>query len=138
MTTQSHTILTTFNEHFIEFVNDIVNVFPDNTDILTAKNSLLLMRKANPKMLIKIWDAHIVGKYQSIIEAGALSFFINKDYNDDFTNTDKSSKIIEAIDRLRAPVKMMTEQDQKITMKYIQNLTKLSKMYEKLEQTANK
>ena len=94
------------------------------------------MRKANPKILIKIWDTHIVGKYQSVIEAGDLGFFINKDYKDDFTNTDKSSKIIEAIDRLRTPIKMMTEKDQKITMKYIQNLTKLSKMYETLEQNA--
>lgn len=136
MTTQSQSILATFNEHFIEFVNDIVNVFPDNTDILSAKNSLILMRKANPKILIKIWVTHIVGKYQSVIEEGDLSFFINKDYNDDFTNTDKSSKIIEAIDRLRTPIKMMTEKDQQTTMKYIQNLTKLSKIYENLEQNA--
>ena len=47
-------ILTAFNDHFVEFVNDVQSVFPEDTDILTAKNSLLAIRKANPKMIVKI------------------------------------------------------------------------------------
>ena len=35
------------------------HVFPENADVLTAKNSLLMIRKANPKMIIKIWKLHI-------------------------------------------------------------------------------
>ncbi len=48
-------ILTAFNDHFIEFLNDVQGVFPDNVDILTAKNALLTIKKANPKMIVKIW-----------------------------------------------------------------------------------
>ena len=50
----NNNILTVFNDHFTEFVSDIQNVFPEDADILTAKNSLFAIRKANPKMIIKI------------------------------------------------------------------------------------
>ena len=56
----SNNILTAFNDHFIEFVSDIQNVFPEDADILTAKNALITIRKANPKMIVKIWNAYIV------------------------------------------------------------------------------
>ena len=129
MSSQSSTILTAFNDHFIDFVNDIINVFPEDVDILAAKNSFLLIRKANPKMIIKIWHTYVVEKYQDVIDKGDISFFIDKDYASDLTNTENSDKIIEAINRLRNPVKLMTEENQKKTMKYIQNLKKLSTIY---------
>ena len=123
-------ILTAFNDHFVEFVSDVHSVFPDDTDVLAAKNALLAIRKANPKMIIKIWNVFIVGKYKSEIESGNLDFFINKDYSNDVANADNSSKIVESIDRLRAPIKSMSKDNQEKTMKYIQNLTKLASIYE--------
>ena len=123
-------ILTAFNDHFTEFVNDIQNVFPEDDDILLAKNAFTTIRKANPKLIIKIWNLYIVNKYRDQIDAGNIDFFINKDYANDLVNADNSIKIIEAIDRLRKPIKSMTEIDQKKTMKYIQNLTKLAIIYE--------
>jgi hypothetical protein len=132
MTSQSSTILTAFNDHFMEFVSDIITVFPTDTDILSAKNSFTLIRKANPKMIIKIWHTHVVEKYETVIDNGDISFFINKDYSTDLTNTDNSEKITEAIDRLRNPVKLMTPDEQKKVMKYIQNLKKLSTLYQGL------
>ena len=133
MATQMSTILTAFNDHFMEFVNDIHSVVPENTDILAAKNSFALIRKANPKMIIKIWQSYVVNKYNDKIEAGDISFFVNKDYGDDLTNADNSDKIVEAIDRLRSPIKLMSVADQAKTMKYIQNLKKLSTIYHTLQ-----
>jgi accessory colonization factor AcfC len=130
MTSQS-SILTAFNEHFVEFISDIQAVFPEDVDILSAKNSLLIIKKANPKMIIKIWKTHIVDKYMDQIEKGDISFFINKDYSGDLSKSYFSSnKIIEGIDRLRNPIREMTPENQQKTMKYIQNLTKLSTLYE--------
>jgi hypothetical protein len=105
-------------------------VFPDDVDVLTAKNSLLTIRKVNPKMIVKIWNTFIVGKYKKEIEAGDLSFFINKDYADDVSSVQNSDKIVESINRLRNPVKQMSVENQTKVMKYIQNLTKLSAMCE--------
>ena len=123
-------ILTAFNEHFFEFINDIQEIFPDDHDLLVSKNSLMIVRKANPKMIVKIWNAYVVGKYKSEIEAGNLDFFINKDYSSDFINANNSDKIIEAIDSFRQPIKNMSEQNKLKSIKYIQNLTKLAALCE--------
>ena len=123
-------ILSAFNDHFVEFVTDVQSVFPEDHDILVAKNSLLAIRKANPKMIVKIWNTYIVGKYRSEIEKGDISFFIDKDYSQDLVYANNSDKIIESIDRLRMPIKAMNTKEQAKTMKYIQNLTKLASMYE--------
>lgn len=123
-------ILTAFNDHFIEFVNDVQCVFPNDPDILTTKNALTAIRKANPKMIVKIWNAFIVSKYKSEIEAGNIEFFINKDYSQDVSTSSNSDKIMESIDRLREPIKNMSAENQAKVMKYIQNLTKLAQLCE--------
>jgi accessory colonization factor AcfC len=122
----SSSILSAFNDHFMEFVSDIQSVFPNDVDILTAKNSLLAIRKANPKMIVKIWSTCIVSKYKTEIESGNLSFFINKDYSDDVSDAQNSDKIMEIIDKFREPIRQMSQENQSKTMRYIQNLTKLS------------
>jgi len=124
------TYLTVFNDHFIDFITDIQNVFPENADVLTAKNALIAIRKANPKIIVKIWNTFVVGKYKGEIEAGNLDFFFEKDYSSDMTTMPSASKILEAIDRLRQPVKQMGPENRAKTMKYIQNLTKISALCE--------
>lgn len=119
-------LLSLFNDHFAEFVSDIQNVFPEDTDILTAKNALLAIRKANPKLIVKIWIKYVVTPYQEQINSGDLNFFMDKDYASDLVKYDNADKIMESIDRLRSPVKQMTKENQAKTMKYIQNLTKLA------------
>lgn len=126
----SNNILTAFNDHFVDFVNDIQTVFPEDVDILTAKNALLAIRKANPKMIVKIWKAFIADKYRTEIVAGNIAFFVDKDYSADVANASSSDKIMESIDRLRTPIKNMGPENQAKVMKYIQNLTKLSDLCE--------
>jgi hypothetical protein len=119
-------MLSLFNDHFAEFVSDIQNVFPEDPDILTAKTALLTIRKANPKLLVKIWMKYVSVPYKSQIDAGDINFFLSKDYSDDFAKSDNSDKIMESIDRLRNPVKNMSTENQLKSMKYIQNLCKLA------------
>ena len=123
-------ILTAFNDHFLEFVNDVQAVFPEDADILSAKNSLITIRKANPKMIVKIWNTFIVGKYKAEIEAGDLDFFMNKDYSSDSSVSQNNDKIMESINRLRDPIRNMGPDNQAKVLKYIQNLTKLAELCE--------
>lgn len=120
---------TIFNNHFAEFVDDIQNVFPEDVDITSAKNSLIAIRKTNPSLLIKIWNTYVAEPYHSQIEQGDIEFFISKDYSKDLIKSDNSNKIMESIDRFRGPIKSMTKENQDKTMKYIQNLSKISTMY---------
>jgi hypothetical protein len=121
-------ILSAFNDHFFEFLDDVQNVFPHDADILTAINALTMIRKANPKMIVKIWKTFIADKYTAQIEANDISFFLAKDYSSDVSNAQNSDKIMESINRLREPIKNMGPENQAKVMKYIQNLTKLSKL----------
>ena len=123
-------ILNAFNDHFLDFLNDVQSVFPNDPDILSAKNALTMIRKANPKMIVKIWKSFISDKYRAQIEANDISFFLSKDYSSDISNTQNSDKIIESINRLREPVNNMGHENQAKVMKYIQNLTKLADMVE--------
>jgi hypothetical protein len=123
-------ILVAFNDHFIEFVNDVHSVFPEDVDILSAKNALIAIRKANPKMIVKIWKAYIGDKYRKQIQANDISFFLDKDYSTDVSISQNSDKIMESINRLREPIRNMGPENKEKVMKYIQNLTKLSDLIE--------
>jgi hypothetical protein len=124
----SNNIITAFNDHFMEFINDVQTVFPDDADILTAVNALKLVRKSNPKMIVKIWNKYIVEPYKQEIESGNLDFFMNKDYSNDVQTTGYSDQIMNSINRLRNPIKNMDEENKQKTMKYVQNLTTLAKL----------
>ena len=123
-------ILTAFNDHFTDFLNDIQSVFPEDADILTAKNALTTIRKANPKMIVKIWRVFIAEKYRDNIVAGNIDFFIDKDYGVDILTANNSDKIMESINRLREPIRNMGPDNQAKVLKYIQNLTKLAELCE--------
>jgi hypothetical protein len=126
---QSQTLQKAFNDHFDEFMDDIVNIFPHDMDIRSSRNTIKMLRKANPKLLIQIWNTYVSSKYSTQIGNGDITFFINNDYTEDVDNMENSSQIMTAIDRLRNPIKAMSEENQTKTMKYIQNLKKIGDMY---------
>lgn len=122
-------VLKGFNDHFMELVEDIERVFPDDNDISTVKNSFIELRKANPKIIIKVFKEQFLDLYSSQIENGNIDFFINKDYKKDIGNMADSEYILKKIDLLRDPVKNMQKSDQEKVIKYIQNLSKLCGVY---------
>ena len=129
MNPAKQTIQKAFNDHFAEFMQDIVNVFPENVDVATASKSMSLLRKANPRLIIGIWNKYVSLKYAKEIDNGEIEFFTEKDYQEDTNNLENSAQVISAINRIREPVRMMSPENQQKTMKYIQNLKKLCVMY---------
>jgi hypothetical protein len=124
-------ILSAFNDHFMQFVQDIQLVFPDNSDIATVSLALGKLRKANPRLLIMSFKEHVVSGYRMEIEKGDINFFINNDYQNDLNKigVGSSNQILEKIDCLRGPVRDMNKSEQEKVIKYMQNLLKLSDMY---------
>jgi hypothetical protein len=115
-----------FNDHFTDFINDIYNVFPNNVKLLAAKNALFAIRRANPKMILKMWISYIAEPYKTQIESSDISFFLQKDYSNDFVDYMQSDDIMDYINMIRDPIKNMTPDNQAKAMKYIQNLSKIS------------
>lgn len=126
MSAQHSSLLTIFNNHFGEFISDIYSVFPDNVNILTAKNAMIAIRKANPKLTLYIWTKYISKPYRSQIDKGDISFFVEKDYSKEFENHGYGNDIMEYINMLRGPVNQMSVENKAKTMKYIQNLCKIA------------
>ena len=62
------TLLTAFNNHFLEFVNDIACVFPKNKDIKLSKNVVSTLKAANPRLIIRIWKEYVSDPYSKKIE----------------------------------------------------------------------
>ena len=119
-----------FNNQFEEFVNDVSTLFPENKDVKSAKTALGLLRKGNPKMLITLWYQFICVKYEDQINDGNLEYFFNKDYSEDLKmGQDSNAKVLEAIDKLRAPLKELENENKDKCIQYLKNLNQLSKIY---------
>ena len=126
---QKRLVRKTFNDEFMKFVNEVHTLFPDDKAIKKARDGLELLKKTNPKLVIKIWKEYIVDCYKIEIERGELDFFINKDYTNDVSNASNAGSIMEFINRLREPIRNMGASNQATAMKYIQQLTKLCQLY---------
>lgn len=123
------TLLKTFNNHFFEFLTDIIEIFPENKDIAAAKKSFENIKKMNPSIIIKVWFNYVYTPYRDVIDSGNIEFFFEKDYNADLQTVANGAEIIKMIDIMRDPVKQMSGVNKDHSMKYIQNLSKLSNLY---------
>lgn len=123
-------LLKTFNDQFMQFVEDIISVFPSDPDLILAKNAFIFFKKSNPKIIIDVWYRYVVTKYKNTIASGDISFFLEKDYGEDTANLSQwSAKSMDAINRLRGPIKNMNPENKAKSMKYCQNLTILCSNY---------
>ena len=121
-------VLKAFNNHLIEFLDDIISIFPNNLDIRTGKTFIEGVKKVNPKSLILFWKESILDLYEDQIENGDSTFFLNKDYHNDL-GEDKTNRALEVINDIKKLVKETSQKNKDIAMKYILNLTKLCKLY---------
>lgn len=123
------TIIRAFNKHFFEFLDDLLRILPKNVEILSGKMSAELINKFSINTLIKGWYKYVVLPYENIINEGDLTFFFDKDYNVDLEHLSNSNEILKCINNFRGPIKQLNGENLIHTTKYIQNLTKLSKIY---------
>jgi hypothetical protein len=122
-------LLTAFNTQFYDFLDDVESVFMNDNGIKRAKNALVLIKKVNPALIIKLWYKYIVVNYESEIDSNNIKFFIEKDYKNDLRYLNSSDDIMKHIDSLREPVRNMGENNQQKSFMYIKNLCILSRLY---------
>jgi hypothetical protein len=118
-----------FNDHFIDFLEDMERVFPDNTDISSAKQAIITFRKMNPRLLIMVFHNSVGKLYREEIVTGNLHYFTKKDYTKDIKFTSNADILTQKINSLRGPVNSMSVPDQDKVINYLNNLVCLSDMY---------
>lgn len=127
--TDKSTILKAFNTLFFNFLDDIIGIVEDAGDIRSAKTAFEVFRKGNPTIIIKVWRTYIYEPYAEVIQQGDLDFFINKDYSGDLAVLGNPSDIMKTIDKIREPIRNMTDVNKAHSLDYIQKLSLLSASY---------
>jgi len=122
-------LLSAFNTQLFEFIEDIELVFNEDNSVKRAKAGLIMIKKVNPTLTIRIWYNYICSKYESEINNDNIDFFLDKDYKKDLVYMNQSDDIISSIDKLREPIKNMSKENQEKSFKYVKNLCILSKIY---------
>ena len=117
-----------FCTQLIEFMDDILTIFPNNLDLKTGKTFIVGLTKVSKKKLVGIWKTSVVDIYEDEIMNGDKEYFINKDYKEDLGEggTDKMMSVIEDVRKL---MRKTSEENKDKAMKYLQNLTKICKLY---------
>ena len=117
-----------FCTQLIEFMDDVLRIFPNNLDLKTGKTFIVGLTKVSKKKLVSIWKTSVVDIYEELIMNGDKEYFINKDYSEDLGEggTDKMMNVIEDV---RILMRKTSEENKDKAMKYLQNLTKICKLY---------
>lgn len=122
-------ILSGFNNHLNELLESLIEILPDNKELKTSLASLVTIRKANPKIIIMSWKHYVLDKYEENIMSGNLEYFLEKDYSDDVKDTGDAANILDKIIVIKNTMKGLDKVNLDKTVSYLQNLTKLCKVY---------
>ena len=126
--------LNSFIDQVFQFLDDILVLVPNDTDVLAAQTYLSALKRGNPKLIITSWYQCVTVKYRDEVEKGNFDFALNKNYNDDiatfYKNDSENQKYFSAIvEKVRNIASDLSEDNKKKVVKYFQNLSNLSMLY---------
>ena len=124
-------LLKAFNNHLKEFIDDIIRVFPKDVELKATKFFIIALIKTRPKEIITIWKLNIISSYAEQINKGDYNFFARKNYAYDIGEGINGNKtdLLESIGKMQKKIADMNTENKEKAMKYVQNLTKLCKLY---------
>ena len=130
MSSQKSILLKSFYKQLFDFLDDIIGIMDDNTELMKSKIYFTTLKQANPILIIKIWFKYILTPYRDLIEAGNVEYFLQKDYTDDLKNIPNASSVLRIIDTsIRNPIKEMDQVNKDKCVKYIQIISKIAEVY---------
>ena len=93
--------LSAFNNQIDNFLDDLMIVCPNEKEFSMLKNGIGLVRKTNPRLILNQF-VEMIFPYKDQILLRNESFFMMKDYQDDFTNvsSDYISKVTNNLKRI--------------------------------------
>ena len=75
-------IIKAFNKILLNFIKELENKYPEETDISIYKNSVILLDKTNPKLISNYYKIYVY-IYKDYIDEKNESFFLNNDFNEE-------------------------------------------------------
>jgi len=113
-------LIDTFFNQFTDFLKQLENMYPDDTDFPVFLTTLDLLKSTNPILVVKFVKENIVDLYKDKILNKDESFFLDQDY------TKHGDVDLNIIHKLKKYVKDMSPNSKDVVWKYIELLMKLT------------
>jgi hypothetical protein len=120
-----------FNKEYFEFLNFIKGHIED-TSFKTFYRKNQIIKETNPKMFIRSWYDCIGSKYHAQVMQRDISFFLNKDYENDvmYAGSD-SNMLLKYINKFKESYETLDETVKETFLNFIISLTDKSFVYYK-------
>ena len=113
-------LIDTFFNQFTDFLKQLENMYPDDTDFPVFITTLDLLKSTNPMLVVKFVKENIVDLYKDKILNKDESFFLDQDY------TQHGDVDLNIVHKLKKYVKDMSPNSKDVVWKYIELIMKLS------------
>ena len=110
-------------------LDDLITIYPRNTELRTTKTFIERLKKMNPKGMIKLWYSNVVIKYKTQIINSDEDFFATKEIDGNDLGEYNNDKVRKFLEIMQKEIGKATESNKKKCFKYLQNLVKLSEIY---------
>ncbi len=121
--------LKAFNNLFFLFVDKLISLFPEQDELTQAKQAFLAIKAMNVSLIVKIWYQYVYLPYSEYIISGDLSFFLEKDYQEDLNALPNANEIMKFINTFRHHIRDMDPINKQASIEFLKNLTILSECY---------
>jgi hypothetical protein len=120
-----------FNKEYFDFLH-FIKEHIDDSNFKTFYRKNQIIKQTNPKMFIKTWYDRIGSKYHSQVMQSDISFFLNKNYEEDVTIAgNDSNTLLIYINKFKESYDTLDEIIKAKFMYYIITLTDKSFVYYK-------
>lgn len=119
-----------FNKEYFEFLNFIKGHIED-ASFKTFYRKNQIMKETNPKLFIRTWYNRIGSKYHAQVMERDISFFLNKDYNDDIADIGDSNQLLKYINKFKESYDSFDTTVKETFLNFIISLTDKSFVYYK-------
>jgi len=108
-----------FFDQFISFINELKQMYPEDTDFNTFLTTLNLLKNTNPMLVVNYIKSEVIDIYEDKITKRDETFFLERNYSQ--KNADMN-----IIFKLKEYVKGMSSASKEVVWQYIDLLMKLT------------
>ena len=116
--------LDAFYDQYEDFMQQMLQVFPNDPDWPLYIAGLAIFRRTNPLLVVKKTWKHI-SRFEEVIKARDEKFFVDRDYSD---ITEGEEPLEQTIDKLRTMWASLTPHNRRVVWDFANNITALAKM----------
>ena len=119
-----------FNKEYFLFLK-FIKLHLEDTNFKTFYRKNKLMRETNPKFFIRTWYNRIGSKYHTQVMQRDVSFFMNKNYEDDVSDSGESNMLLKYINKFKESYDTLDQSIKDEFVNFIMALTDKSFVYYK-------